>query len=95
LPAFGAEAVDARVVIDGNRVTGAGVSAGLDLGLTLVGLLRDPAYAQRMQLVAEYDPQPPYDAGVPSKAPAAITVAMRAMFAPFVEQARAMAGAAF
>ncbi|MBS0519881.1 MAG: DJ-1/PfpI family protein [Proteobacteria bacterium] len=93
LPEFGAEPVEARVVVDRNRVTGAGVSAGLDLGLTLVGLLRDPGYAQRVQLVAEYDPHPPFDAGTPAKAPADVTADMRAMFAPFAAEARKVAQA--
>ena len=91
LSEFGAEPVEARVVIDRNRVTGAGVSAGLDLGLTLVGLLRDVGTAQRVQLIAEYDPHPPFDAGTPAKAPPDVSAEMRAMFAPFAEHARAAA----
>ncbi|SJZ69686.1 DJ-1/PfpI family protein [Enhydrobacter aerosaccus] len=87
LSEFGAQPVDSRVVIDRNRVTGAGVSAGLDFGLTLVGLLRDAGYAQRVQLVAEYDPHPPFDAGTPAKAPADVTADMRTMFAPFAAEA--------
>ncbi|WP_204326968.1 DJ-1/PfpI family protein, partial [Stenotrophomonas maltophilia] len=60
LVAGGAEPVDARVVIDRNRVTGAGVSAGLDFGLKLVAMMRDEAYAKSVQLLAEYAPEPPF-----------------------------------
>jgi transcriptional regulator GlxA family with amidase domain len=52
--------------------TAAGVSAGIDLALTLVGWISSPEMAQAVQLGIEYDPQPPFDAGAPSKAPAAI-----------------------
>ncbi len=65
----GAEPSGQRVVFDGKIVTGAGVSAGIDLALTLVGMQHGPATAQAIQLGIEYDPQPPYDAGAPHKAP--------------------------
>ena len=83
LEAFGATPVKERIVVDRNRVTGAGVTAGLDFGLALVGKLRNDAYAQAVQLMSEYDPCPPYDAGSPDKAPAAIVKMLRAMQAPF------------
>jgi putative intracellular protease/amidase len=86
LPLFGAEAVDARVVTDGNRITGAGVTAGLDFGLSLVAGLRDRDYAQAVQLLAEYAPEPPFNAGTPATAPAAAVAQLEAMFAGFVEQ---------
>lgn len=76
----GATPVDARVVRDRNRITGAGVSAGLDLGLTLVELLRDKLYAQSMQLLAEYAPEPPFDAGTPRTAPPEATAMLMDMF---------------
>ncbi len=60
LPFLGAIPVSERVVIDRNRVTGAGVSAGLDLGLTLAALLRGDREASAIQLGMEYDPQPPF-----------------------------------
>ena len=72
LRAYGAEPTEERVVIEGKVVTAAGVSAGIDLALTLVGRTHGAETAQAIQLGIEYDPQPPYDAGAPSKAPAAI-----------------------
>lgn len=85
----GAMAVDARVVQDRNRITGAGVSAGLDLGLTIVGLLRDATYAQVTQLLAEYAPEPPFNAGTPRTAPPEVTAMLTDMFKDFGPQARA------
>ena len=70
LPLFGAEPVEARVVRDRNRVTGAGVTAGMDFGLALAAELFDASVAQRIQLAIEYDPAPPFDSGSPDKAPA-------------------------
>jgi len=72
LARYGATSTEQRVVVDGKVVTAAGVSAGIDLALTLVGKLAGDEVAQAIQLGIEYDPQPPYDAGAPSKAPAAI-----------------------
>ena len=63
---------DQRVVRAGKVLTSAGASAGIDLALTLLGLSHGPAVAQAVQLALEYDPQPPYDAGTPAKAPAEI-----------------------
>jgi len=70
LKQFGAEPTGERVVFDGKYVTAAGVSAGIDMGLTLVGRIAGDEHAQAVQLLTEYDPQPPYDAGSPEKAPA-------------------------
>ena len=72
LAGYGASPTEQRVVIDGKVVTGAGVSAGIDLALTLVGKQWGDDLAQGLQLAIEYDPQPPYDSGAPSKAPAPI-----------------------
>jgi transcriptional regulator GlxA family with amidase domain len=72
LAAFGARPTEQRVVIDGKVATAAGVSAGIDLALTLVGRQWGEEVAQAIQLGIEYDPQPPYDAGSPSKAPVPI-----------------------
>ncbi|MEW1654578.1 MULTISPECIES: DJ-1/PfpI family protein [unclassified Streptomyces] len=77
LPTYGAEPTGERVVFDGKYVTAAGVSSGLDMGLSLLGRIAGDAVAQRVQLGIEYDPQPPYDAGAPEKAPAEIVAAMR------------------
>ena len=63
---------DQRVVRAGKVLTSAGAAAGIDLALTLLGLSHGPAVAQSVQLALEYDPQPPYDAGSPAKAPAEI-----------------------
>ena len=93
LRAFGAIPIAERVVEDGNVITGAGVSAGLDLGLKLVIQLRDRAYAERVQLVAEYDPHPPLAAGSPSLAPTDVTASARASFAPFLARVEAAARA--
>jgi transcriptional regulator GlxA family with amidase domain len=78
---YGAEPTEQRVVIEGKVVTAAGVSAGIDMALTLVGVMSGPEMAQAIQLGIEYDPQPPYDAGAPSKAPAAIRELVEAVTA--------------
>ncbi|RSN11053.1 glutamine amidotransferase [Streptomyces sp. WAC 01325] len=70
LAQYGAEPTGERVVPDGKYVTAAGVSSGIDMGLTLVGKIAGDEHAQAVQLLTEYDPQPPYDAGSPQKAPA-------------------------
>ncbi|OQQ19332.1 glutamine amidotransferase [Streptomyces sp. M41(2017)] len=70
LEKFGAEPTGERVVFDGKYVTAAGVSSGIDMGLTLLGRIAGDEHAQAVQLLTEYDPQPPYDAGSPEKAPA-------------------------
>ena len=67
-----------RVVFDGKYVTAAGVSSGIDMGLTLAGRISGDHVAQSIQLMIEYDPQPPYDAGSPDRAPAEIVDGMRA-----------------
>jgi cyclohexyl-isocyanide hydratase len=72
LKLFGAEPVDERVVIDRNRITGGGVTAGIDFGLTVAAELFGPAVAQEVQLVLEYSPAPPFQAGSPTTAPARI-----------------------
>jgi cyclohexyl-isocyanide hydratase len=88
LKEFGAEPVDQRVVVDRNRITGAGVTAGLDMGLTLVAKMRDRAYAESLQLLAEYDPEPPFNAGSRKTAPKEAIAMIEPMFAQFVETAR-------
>ncbi|HZO05439.1 MAG TPA: DJ-1/PfpI family protein [Solirubrobacterales bacterium] len=69
---FGADPVGGRFVEDGKVITAAGVSAGIDMALHLVGQEVGPEVAQAVQLGIEYDPQPPFDAGHPSKAPVPI-----------------------
>ncbi|MEU9379275.1 DJ-1/PfpI family protein [Streptomyces sp. NPDC048255] len=77
LPRFGAEPTGERVVFDGKYVTAAGVSSGIDMGLTLLGRIAGDEFAQTVQLMTEYDPQPPYDAGSPDKAPAELVARLR------------------
>lgn len=69
---FGVRYSDQRVVRHGKVLTAAGSSAGIDLALTLVGLTHGPAVAQAVQLAIQYDPEPPFDAGSPAKAPTQI-----------------------
>jgi transcriptional regulator GlxA family with amidase domain len=76
LAKFGATPVAERVVVDGKIMTGAGVSAGIDMALRLAALIAGERVAQSIQLGIEYDPQPPY-AGSPAKAPADVVEAAR------------------
>jgi len=68
LPQFGATPVPERIVQDRNRISGGGVTAGIDFGLMLASRLMDEQTAKSIQLALEYDPQPPFDAGSPEKA---------------------------
>jgi cyclohexyl-isocyanide hydratase len=77
LPLLGAEAVRQRVVRDRNRITGAGVTAGIEFGLALAAELFGPATAQRIQLAIEYAPAPPFDSGSPDTAPGDVREALR------------------
>lgn len=70
LPYFGATPVHERVVIDRNRVSGGGVTAGIDFGLTLAAEIAGRAVAEEIQLNLEYAPAPPFSAGTPETAPA-------------------------
>jgi len=79
---FGADPVGGRFVEDGKIVTAAGVSAGIDMALHLVGREVGPEVAQAVQLGIEYDPQPPFDAGSPSKAPQQIVELVTAVAGP-------------
>ncbi|MBA3896239.1 MAG: DJ-1/PfpI family protein [Sphingomonadaceae bacterium] len=65
---FGAEPVAERVVFDGNRVTGGGVTAGIDFALALTAAIRGEENARMVQLSLEYDPHPPFDSGSPERA---------------------------
>jgi len=76
---LGAEPTGERVVTDGKYVTAAGVSSGIDMGLALLGRISGDVVAQAVQLGIEYDPQPPYDAGSPQKAPADVVGLLRSM----------------
>jgi putative intracellular protease/amidase len=76
---LGATPVSERVVIEGKIVTGAGVSAGIDMALTLAAEIAGDEYAQTIQLGIEYDPEPPFDCGSPAKAPHAVAALARAV----------------
>lgn len=95
LSEFGATPTTGRVVRDRNRITGGGVTAGIDFGLYLVGQLRDKTYAEGVQLLAEYAPDPPYHAGTPDTAPPHVRQMMEAMMVDFVVKIRAAGQASF
>ncbi|MFD9599560.1 DJ-1/PfpI family protein [Streptomyces sp. NPDC059970] len=86
LKSFGTDATGERVVFDGKYVTAAGVSSGIDMGLTLLGRIANDEHAMAVQLLTEYDPQPPYDAGSPAKAPAALVEEFRGKSRFILEQ---------
>jgi cyclohexyl-isocyanide hydratase len=74
---FGAEPVAERVVFDRNRVTGGGVTAGIDFALALTAAIRGENHARIVQLSLEYDPAPPFDSGSPERAGEAFVAAYR------------------
>jgi len=82
LAPFGATPTKTRVCIDRNRVTGGGVTAGIDFALTLVSILVNRQTAEAIQLRLEYNPAPPFDAGSPDTAPPEILALMRERIAP-------------
>jgi cyclohexyl-isocyanide hydratase len=81
LAAFGAIPVKARVVTDGRIITGGGVTAGIDFGLTVVAELAGPAVAEAIELGLEYDPQPPFGTGSPERAGPDLVARLRAISA--------------
>jgi cyclohexyl-isocyanide hydratase len=91
LPFFGAIPVNERVVIDGNWVFAAGVTAGIDGALRLAALLRGDEVAQSIQLYMAYAPEPPFDSGTPETAPAAILAQARRSTAAITAQREATA----
>lgn len=86
LELLGAVPVAKRVVKDRNRVTGAGVTSGIDFALTIVADLLGEEAAQEIQLQMEYDPEPPFEAGSPRSAPAALVEATRRKSAAFISR---------
>lgn len=88
LPLFGAEPVAERIVEDRNRITGGGVTAGIDFGLKVAERLRGEQHAKMLQLMLEYDPQPPFQAGSPKNAGPELTQKVRDFRAPAVAAAR-------
>lgn len=91
LPLMGATLEKKRVVHDRNRLTGGGVTAGIDFGLTLCALLKGDDNAKLIQLIIEYAPEPPFDAGEPETAPPEIVERLLKARAPVTEQAAAAA----
>jgi cyclohexyl-isocyanide hydratase len=81
LPLFGATPSRERVCVDRNRISGGGVTAGIDFALTLVAKLVDRAAAEAIQLRLEYNPAPPFNAGSPETAPADVLDLMKARIA--------------
>lgn len=94
LSAFGAIPTRTRVCTDRNRVTGGGVTAGIDFALTLVAKLVDPQTAQAIQLRLEYNPAPPFNAGSPDTAPPEILAFMKDKYAAAQERRREVLGRA-
>jgi transcriptional regulator GlxA family with amidase domain len=89
LEGFGAKYVEKRVVPHGKIVTAAGVSSGIDMALWLVGQIAGREAAEAAQLCIEYDPQPPYHMGAPSKASAAVLERARGIVKAAVAKALA------
>jgi cyclohexyl-isocyanide hydratase len=86
LELYGAIPVDQRVVVDGNRVTCGGCTAGLDFGLRLAAMLRGDTVAQQIQLQLEYSPVPPFQSGSPSTAPKDVVATVRRVAEPFQQE---------
>jgi len=84
LPSVGAIPVDERVVVDRNRITAGGVTAGLDFGLPVVAELAGEEAAKRAQLMIEYDPAPPFRSGHPRVAEPAVVAAVKRVIAESV-----------
>jgi cyclohexyl-isocyanide hydratase len=86
LAAFGAIPVAERVVRDRNRISGGGVTAGIDFGLTLLAELAGEEVARSVQLGLEYDPQPPFESGSPEKAGVERVKRVREQMSPMLER---------
>lgn len=88
LALLGAEPVNERVVRDRNRITGAGVTSGIDFALSVVSEMFGPDIAQNIQLHMEYDPAPPFDCGSPRSASEEQLKKAQQQIAPFIEKRR-------
>jgi cyclohexyl-isocyanide hydratase len=88
LALFGTIPVAERVVRDRDRITGAGVTSGIDFALTIVGEVLGESAAKEIQLQIEYDPQPPYDSGSPRTAEPQLLDHVKASSALFIEKRR-------
>lgn len=91
LAAFGVDVARERVVVDRNRITGGGVTAGIDFGLVLLAQLRGEGLARMSQLAMEYDPAPPFDAGSPAKAGPELTAMAERIVADVDQRCRRVA----
>jgi cyclohexyl-isocyanide hydratase len=91
LKPLGAIPVSEKVVIDGNIITGAGVTSGIDFALSVAARLDGEDVARQIQLQIEYDPAPPFDAGSPAKAPAATLALVKSRLAKLNEERRTVA----
>jgi len=88
LALLGAKPVDARVVFDRNRITGAGVTSGIDFALAVAAHVAGEDVAKQIQLQMEYDPQPPFDAGSPASAGSVLTAQVMAKIEGFQARRR-------
>ena len=91
LPLLGAIPVREQVVMDGNIVTGAGVTSGIDFALQLAAILAGEEVAREIQLQIEYEPEPPFDSGSPQHAARETLAAVQARLAKLNEERRAVA----
>jgi cyclohexyl-isocyanide hydratase len=94
LTEFGAVPDPARVVRDGNVITGGGVTAGIDFGLTVVAEIAGASFAQALQLGLEYAPAPPFSSGSPDTATSEVIAVVNARMAPILERRTAEVHAA-
>jgi cyclohexyl-isocyanide hydratase len=91
LALLGAIPVSEHVVVDGNVITGAGVTSGIDFALRLAAILDGEQVAREIQLQIEYDPDPPFDSGSPRSAAPETVAAVKARLAKLSEERRALA----
>jgi cyclohexyl-isocyanide hydratase len=91
LALLGAVPVREKVVIDGNVITGAGVTSGIDFALKLAAVLASEEVAREIQLQIEYDPEPPFDSGSPKTAAPALVERLKARLAPLNAARQALA----
>lgn len=90
LEQFGVQTVPERVVVDRNRITGAGVTSGLDFAFTVVATLRGEDIAKSIQLMMEYDPAPPFDSGHPRVAAPALVERVRVSASAMLDRRQAV-----
>jgi cyclohexyl-isocyanide hydratase len=88
LEAFGATPAKTRVCVDRNRITGGGVTAGIDFALTLVSIMVDQKTAEAIQLRLEYNPAPPFNSGSPDTATPEVLALIKERIAPFQQRRR-------